>query len=248
MRLVRFYNVSPGVGAFFIILSLGLAACVPLQPPAPQAAAPTSASNPIPVTGGGATPAPTFTPTVAANTPTPTQAAPAAPAGATAAAQVKLLVLKTAKNKKLGTFLVDAQGMTLYFNKQDTPGVSTCTGACAATWLPVLVSGSTPTAGKGVKASLVGMFTRPDGTQQATYKGLPLYYFSGDQKPGDVKGQGIGGQWSVVVLVKPVHKTSHSSGGGSNNSTNSGGSNGGNNGGSGGSGGGGGGGMMGGGY
>jgi predicted lipoprotein with Yx(FWY)xxD motif len=173
---------------------------------------------------------------------------------------VKTLALKTARNKKLGTILVDSNGMTLYTDKEDTSNVSTCTGDCASTWPPALVQGSSPTAGSGVKASLLGTFTRPDGTQQATYKGHPLYYFTGDQKPGDVKGQGIGKEWSVVVLAKPVvHKASHPSSSDNNtsntsvnsagNSSNSGGSNGkksgsGGSGGSGGMGGGMGGGMM----
>lgn len=30
------------------------------------------------------------------------------------------------------------------------------------------------------------------------YNGWPLYYYSGDQKPGDVKGQNFGGIWFVV--------------------------------------------------
>ena len=33
---------------------------------------------------------------------------------------------------------------------------------------------------------------------QVTYNGHPLYYFSGDQAPGDTNGQGIGDIWFVV--------------------------------------------------
>jgi hypothetical protein len=33
---------------------------------------------------------------------------------------------------------------------------------------------------------------------QVTFDGHPLYYFSGDAKPGDVKGQGTMGIWFVV--------------------------------------------------
>jgi predicted lipoprotein with Yx(FWY)xxD motif len=40
----------------------------------------------------------------------------------------------------------------------------------------------------------VGTFTRTDnGTTQVTYKGLPLYFWKGDTKAGDVDGQGKGG-------------------------------------------------------
>ena len=223
MFQVRFYHAFPTLGAFFIVLSLALAACAPLQAPAAVVPSPASTGNPIPITGGGTTStptlAPTFTPTVAAASPTPTLAAPTATVAAPAApAPVKMLALKTAKNKKLGTILVDSNGMTLYIDKDDPGNASTC----AATWPPALVQGSSPTAGKGVNASLLGMFTRPEGTQQATYKGHPLYYFSGDLQPGDVKGQGIGKQWSVVVLAKPVvHKAAHPSSDNSNSSSSS---------------------------
>jgi predicted lipoprotein with Yx(FWY)xxD motif len=32
-----------------------------------------------------------------------------------------------------------------------------------------------------------------------TYGGKPLYYFAGDAKPGDVKGQGVGSVWFAVA-------------------------------------------------
>jgi Secreted repeat of unknown function len=42
---------------------------------------------------------------------------------------------------------------------------------------------------------------RPEGTVQVTYKGTPLYTFTGDQQPGETKGQGIKdvGTWSVIT-------------------------------------------------
>ena len=33
----------------------------------------------------------------------------------------------------LSSFLVDSRGMALYINSKDSPGVSTCTGACMNT-------------------------------------------------------------------------------------------------------------------
>jgi predicted lipoprotein with Yx(FWY)xxD motif len=63
-----------------------------------------------------------------------------------------------------------------------------------AAWPPLVVpAGGTATAGPGVTGT-VGAFTRADnGTTQVTYKGLPLYLWKSDTKPGDVTGQGIGG-------------------------------------------------------
>ncbi len=39
---------------------------------------------------------------------------------------------------------------------------------------------------------------RPDGSEQITYNGHPLYLFSGDTAPGDTTGQGVGDVWYVV--------------------------------------------------
>jgi predicted lipoprotein with Yx(FWY)xxD motif len=49
--------------------------------------------------------------------------------------------------------------------------------------------------------SLLGKTTRQDGTRQVTYNGHPLYYFAGDTKPEETKGQGLnafGAGWYVV--------------------------------------------------
>ena len=40
--------------------------------------------------------------------------------------------------------------------------------------------------------------TRDDGTMQVTYNGMPLYGFAADKAPGDTKGDGVGGVWSVA--------------------------------------------------
>lgn len=97
----------------------------------------------------------------------------------------------------LGQILIDAEGRTLYLFMNDTPNTSVCTGGCAQTWPPLLVTG-TPTGGLGVEASKLGTTSRSDGGTQVTYNQHPLYHFSSDAAPGDTKGQGIGGNWFVV--------------------------------------------------
>lgn len=97
----------------------------------------------------------------------------------------------------MGTVLVAASnGHTVYTFNSDSPGVSNCSGGCIAIWPALsIASGQTPTGGPGVTGAL-GTITRSDGTVQVTYKGLPLYLFHSDTKPGDTRGNYTG--WSLV--------------------------------------------------
>ena len=100
----------------------------------------------------------------------------------------------------LGRILVDGKGMTLYLFEKDTGTTSTCSGACATFWPPTTTMGA-PKAGTGVDASKLGTTMRGDGTTEVTYNGHPLYYYKGDQSPGDTNGQGqnvYGALWYVV--------------------------------------------------
>jgi len=99
------------------------------------------------------------------------------------------VVIGTASSANLGTFLTGPNGMTLYTHAGDGPTSSTCTGGCATAWPPLTTSGQ-PTAGAGVTGPL-GTLSRADGAMQVTYGGLPLYYWQGDAKPGDVTGDGV---------------------------------------------------------
>jgi predicted lipoprotein with Yx(FWY)xxD motif len=101
----------------------------------------------------------------------------------------------------LGRTLVDARGRTLYLFEADKPNVSNCSGACLSIW-PPLTSGAKPQAKGGVLAAKIGTISSTGGKQQVTYGGHPLYYYVGDQKPGDTKGQGLnqfGAEWYVLA-------------------------------------------------
>lgn len=107
--------------------------------------------------------------------------------------------VKTMRNATLGaTVLVTSQGMTLYHLSAEQNGKFICTTpACVGIWHPLTVaSGSTPTG-----AESLGTVKRPDGTEQVTYKGMPLYTFAQDTSEGDAKGQGVKdvGTWSAVT-------------------------------------------------
>jgi hypothetical protein len=47
----------------------------------------------------------------------------------------------------------------------------------------------------------LGVIKRPNGVEQVTYKGQPLYTFAQDTAPGMANGQGIKdvGTWSVIT-------------------------------------------------
>lgn len=103
-------------------------------------------------------------------------------------------------HSKLGKYLVNGSGRTLYLFLKDTGKTSKCTGACANAWPPLITSG-TPKAGSGVKASLLGTTRRSDGKLQVTYNGHPLYRYDDDKAAGQHHGQGLkefGAKWYVV--------------------------------------------------
>lgn len=101
-----------------------------------------------------------------------------------------------AKKEGIGSFLADTKGMTLYWFKNDTKGVSACSGECVAKW-PLYYRESVA-AKDGLKAEDFGTITREDGQKQTTYKGMPLYYFIGDKATGDTNGNGVKDVWFVV--------------------------------------------------
>jgi len=83
--------------------------------------------------------------------------------------------------------LADKAGMTLYTFDKDSNGTSNCYGGCEGT---------------DVKEGW-GMTTRKDGAKQWTYNDQPLYTWVGDQKAGDITGDGVGGVW---YIAKKSHK------------------------------------------
>ena len=123
-------------------------------------------------------------------------ATPAATASSAASATVGVA------NSGLGSILVDSQGRTLYLWQADTGPKSTCSGACAAAWPPLLTTGA-PTAGGGAKASLLGTTKRSDGAEQVTYNRHPLYLFTGDTASGQTTGQGSNGFGAPWYVLSP---------------------------------------------
>lgn len=101
---------------------------------------------------------------------------------------------------KLGLILVNSKGHTLYMFGKDKNGKSACSGSCVKFWPPLIRSGK-PTAGPGVKASMLGMTKRSNGSLQLTYDKHPLYSFALDKQAGQTNGEGnlaFGARWYAV--------------------------------------------------
>ena len=109
-------------------------------------------------------------------------------------------VVIAAATDDLGTYLVDPEGMTLYYFTRDvTPGVTVCAGPCLDNWPLVIVGeGQGLVAGEGVTGTLATV-PLEDGPSYATYRGRPLYTFAGDEVAGDTNGQAIGDVWFVAL-------------------------------------------------
>jgi len=128
-----------------------------------------------------------------------TSSTPASAAGSGSSASSTVITTKTSSG---GSFLTNGAGRAVYLFMADSTGKSTCDGACASAWPPVIAAGQ-PTAAGGAQASDLSTITRSDGTKQVTYDGHPLYYFEGDTGPGTDKGQGLNGFGALWYLVAP---------------------------------------------
>lgn len=111
-----------------------------------------------------------------------------------AAANPSSNIYTTRNSTTKGAYLADFAGMTLYTFDKDTSGVSTCYSSCAKVW-PPYTSGATAQKTLPVNITVI---TRTDGTKQFAWKGMPLYYYATDQKPGDITGDGVNGVWHIA--------------------------------------------------
>ncbi len=117
------------------------------------------------------------------------------PAGASTS---HTITIKTAQVPKVGLVLTTNAGLTLYHLTSDPTGTSTCTGACAQIWLPLLLPKGDHLQGpRGLKG--LSTIHVAHGRRQVAFHGAALYHFTGDTKLGQAKGQGIEGMWFAVL-------------------------------------------------
>ncbi len=148
---------------------------------------PTGADKPQTVGGQPVQPIFNVTGGLSPSTPTPTPG----PTPSSAA------IVHVYQSSSLGAILTDENGMTLYYWQHDLPGKSYCTGTCLVTWPPYLTNGQPVVGDQSINGTL-GIYVLPDGRQQVTFQGIPLYTYSLDKNPGDTKGQGVGSLWFVI--------------------------------------------------
>jgi predicted lipoprotein with Yx(FWY)xxD motif len=121
--------------------------------------------------------------------------------------------------------LVDSKGQALYSPDQEKSGKIMCTGSCTSIWAPLMASGNAkPTASSD--AGTVGTVKRPDGGEQVTIDGKPLYTFT-QEGPNEVTGDGFedsfGGRSFTWHVIAPGGGSGLSGGGSGSGSSSSGG-------------------------
>jgi predicted lipoprotein with Yx(FWY)xxD motif len=92
--------------------------------------------------------------------------------------------------------------VAVYTDSRDRPNVSTCTGACTRTWVPVVTT-SAPISPAGIPSRDIGTIRRSDGALQVTFDGKPLYLYAEERvfltRHGGIKAQGTAGNGTGAV-------------------------------------------------
>lgn len=96
---------------------------------------------------------------------------------------------------------LDPFALAVYTFSRDRPDVSTCTGECSLTWVPVITT-SRPAVEGGVDPHAVGTMKLSDGALQATYNGHPLYVYAKERvflaPRGGIASRGTAGNGNGV--------------------------------------------------
>ena len=131
--------------------------------------------------------------------PTPvTASASAAPPAMSAAAGARIVIRATNRGKLLTT----RGGLVLFVFSRDGRNVDRCASVsgCASVW-PIISTHGTPTAGRGVKRSLLGTIHVAGKGTQVTYAGHPLYRYGPEPTPGAtdyIGARASGGTWRAI--------------------------------------------------
>lgn len=104
------------------------------------------------------------------------------------------------RKTKLGEILVNSAGSILYEFTKDHRKRDVCAtiSGCPSIWVAMAAQGK-PSAGPGVKASLLSSIALPGGISQVTYAGHPLYIYAAAPKLTSYVGvKQFGGKWYAI--------------------------------------------------
>lgn len=106
--------------------------------------------------------------------------------------------LRVEESPAVGAVVADREHNTLYFSTQDGPSKSTCLEPeCTLVWVPLLAAGGKIEA-PGLDQALLGTTKRPDGLEQVTLAGKPVYRYVDDEGAGDTTGHGVDDRWFAI--------------------------------------------------
>lgn len=107
--------------------------------------------------------------------------------------------------------LVTAEGLPLYFSdeEQASGDVLCVSDGCLAFWEPLTTDTDTPSG--DVDGAELGVVARPDGANQVTLDGAPLYTFAEDSS-GEINGDGLSDTFDGQTLTWRVAAAAGSSG------------------------------------
>jgi predicted lipoprotein with Yx(FWY)xxD motif len=114
-------------------------------------------------------------------------------------------VAQASINGQMTNILTTANGMTLYYDTNDTAANATCTGGCTQTWHPLLAQGQIITS-NGITSGQITEQATANGNQ-VEYNDRPLYTYANDTAAGQVNGQGVNNVWyaASMVTVQAAH-------------------------------------------
>ena len=193
---------AAGIGSLVLLLAAcggsGANSAAGSASSAPQASSAASGTVPSSAPASSATAAATATKSAKKKKAKPHKSVAPLPSGGDQSIPPVGTTVMIVQKSAIGYVLAEANHQVVYtYSKDKKGGKPTCTGTCAATWLPAT---GTPQAGPAdVFSGQFGLVTRASGVKQITYNGLPLYLLK-DAEPLSVSGNGQGGVWHVVKL------------------------------------------------
>lgn len=107
--------------------------------------------------------------------------------------------LQVEQSAAVGAVVADRDHYTLYFHEKDgtNPPSSVCVEAeCTLVWVPLLAKGGQIEA-PALDPKLLSTFKRPDGLEQVTIAGHPVYRYVDDEQAGDANGHGVDGRFAI---------------------------------------------------